>query len=37
MGILLNQFKAYYDLDNDKIVDIMYSKIDRTLERIKQK
>lgn len=33
--VILEQFKAYYNLDNDKIVDIMYKKIDRTLERIK--
>ena len=33
--VVLEQFKAHYNLDNDKIVDIMYSKIDRQLERIK--
>lgn len=33
--VLLEQFKVYYNLDNDKIVDIMYKKINRQLERIK--
>ena len=32
--VMLEQFKAYYELDNDRIVDIMYQKIDRQLERI---
>lgn len=32
--VMLEQFKAYYELDNDRIVDIMYKKIDRQLERI---
>ena len=34
--VILEQFKIYYNLDNDKIVDIMYKKIDRQLERIKK-
>lgn len=29
------QFKAYYDLDNDRIIEIMKKKINRQLERIK--
>lgn len=32
--VMLEQFKAYYELDNGRIVDIMYQKIDRQLERI---
>ena len=32
--VVLEQFKAYYNLDNDKIVDIMYKKIERQLKRI---
>ena len=32
--VMLEQIKAYYELDNDRIVDIMYQKIDRQLERI---
>lgn len=32
--VILEQFKAHYNLDNDKIVDIMYKKIERQLERI---
>ena len=32
--VMLEQFKAYYELDNDRIVEIMYKKIDRQLERI---
>lgn len=32
--VVLEQFKAYYNLDNDKIVDIMYKKIERQLNRI---
>lgn len=34
--VVLEQFKALYELDNDKIVDIMYSKIERQLERIEK-
>ncbi len=34
--VVLEQFKTFYQLDNDKIVDIMYSKIDRQLERIER-
>lgn len=32
--VILEQFKAYYNLDNNKIVDIMYKKIKRQLDRI---
>ena len=32
--VILEQFKAYYNLDNDKIVDIMYKKIERQLNRM---
>ena len=30
------QFKAYYDLDNDKIIEIMKQKINRQLKRIER-
>ena len=30
------QFKAYYDLDNDKIIEIMKQKINRQLDRIEK-
>lgn len=30
------QFKAYYDLDNDKIIEIMEQKINRQLDRIEE-
>lgn len=33
--VVLEQFKAYYDLDNDRIIEIMERKINRQLERIK--
>lgn len=33
--VVLEQLKAYYDLDNDKIIEIMKKKINRQLERIK--
>ena len=33
--VVLEQFKAYYDLDNNKIIEIMKKKINRQLERIK--
>lgn len=33
--VVLEQFKAYYGLDNDKIIEIMKKKINRQLERIK--
>ena len=33
--VVLEQFKAYYDLDNDRIIEIMKQKINRQLERIK--
>ena len=32
--VILEQFKAYYNLDNDKIINMMKFKIDRQLERI---
>jgi NTP pyrophosphatase (non-canonical NTP hydrolase) len=32
--VILEQFKAYYNLDNKKIVDIMQTKIARQLRRI---
>jgi NTP pyrophosphatase (non-canonical NTP hydrolase) len=32
--VMLEQFKAYYNLDNDKIIDMMKFKINRQLERI---
>ena len=32
--VMLEQFKALYDLDNDRIIKIMNQKIDRQLERI---
>lgn len=32
--VILEQFKTYYKLDNDVIVEIMEKKIDRQLERI---
>ena len=34
--VVLEQFKAYYDLDNDKIIEIMKQKIDRQLGRIEK-
>lgn len=30
------QFKAYYNLDNDRIIEIMKQKIDRQLDRIEK-
>ena len=33
--VMLEQFKAYYNLDNDKIIEIMKFKIDRQLDRMK--
>jgi hypothetical protein len=32
--VILEQFKAYYNLDNKKIVDMMTFKIERQLRRI---
>lgn len=32
--VVLEQFKAFYNLDNDKIIKIMEQKIDRQLSRI---
>lgn len=34
--VVLEQFKAYYNLDNDKIIEIMKQKIDRQLDRIEK-
>lgn len=34
--VVLEQFKAYYDLDNDKIIEIMKQKINRQLDRIEK-
>lgn len=34
--VVLEQFKAYYNLDNDKIIEIMKQKIDRQLERMEK-
>lgn len=34
--VMLEQFKAYYNLDNDKIIEIMKFKIDRQLGRMKE-
>ena len=34
--VVLEQFKAYYDLDNDKIIEIMKKKINRQLKRIER-
>ena len=34
--VVLEQFKAYYDLDNDKIIEIMKKKINRQLDRIEK-
>lgn len=34
--VVLEQFKAYYSLDNDKIIEIMKQKINRQLERMEK-
>lgn len=34
--VVLEQIKAYYNLDNDKIIEIMKQKIDRQLRRIEK-
>ena len=34
--VVLEQFKAYYDLDNDRIIEIMKKKINRQLDRIEK-
>ena len=34
--IVLEQFKAYYNLDNDRIINIMKQKINRQLDRIEK-
>ena len=33
--VMLEQFKAYYELDNKKIMEIMEYKINRQIDRIK--
>lgn len=33
--VMLNQFKAYYDIPNETILVFMRGKVDRQLERIK--
>lgn len=33
--VMLEQFKAYYELDNQEIMDIMEYKINRQIDRIK--
>lgn len=35
--VMLNQFKEYYDISDDEINKIMTEKIDRQLERIRNK
>lgn len=32
--VLLEQIKVYYNLDNEKIIDMMYYKINRQLKRM---
>lgn len=34
--VVLEQFKAYYGLDNDRIIEIMKQKINRQLDRIEK-
>ena len=34
VSVMLEQFKAYYKLDSNNIIDIMNKKIDRQLKRI---
>lgn len=34
--VVLEQFKAYYGLDNDRIIEIMEKKINRQLNRIEK-
>lgn len=34
--VVLEQFKAHYEMNNDKIMEIMEQKIDRQLERIEK-
>lgn len=34
--VVLEQFKTHYELDNEKIMEIMEQKIDRQLERIEK-
>ena len=34
--VILEQFKAHYEMNNDKIMEIMEKKIDRQLERIEK-
>ena len=34
--VVLEQFKAYYELNNDRIIEIMKQKINRQLKRIER-
>ena len=34
--VVLEQFKTHYELDNERIMEIMEQKIDRQLERIEK-
>ena len=34
--VVLEQFKAYYELNNDRIIEIMKQKINRQLDRIEK-
>ena len=36
VSVMLEQFKAYYDLDDMHISEVMHQKIDRQLDRIKK-
>ena len=36
VSVMLVQFKAYYNLDSNNIIDIMHQKIDRQLDRIEK-
>lgn len=35
--VMLEQFKLYYDISSEEITNIFWSKVDRQLERIKNK
>lgn len=37
MMVLMEQFKAFYGLENDKIIEIMKFKIERTIKEIEKK
>lgn len=36
VSVMLEQFKAYYDLDDMHISEVMHQKIDRQLDRIEK-